>query len=379
MLPLSDLVSSRSGTKCKVWTFAWLIAAAMAANFAAPAAAHAAVSVDLSSTLTYRVSDSYDNSIDAFQGQSSFPISLTLTTDKILGSSSGSLSGSINTSTPVTQNPDYFASLSQSNSLNLSLNGQSISYDCAFPFNGSGSFFSFGCVGSSVFASNGDYIQCAFAGKLIGSGNSGNIATTEDNSLRAYAWDVHNNRYIQLEFDGYGFFVPTRINSIILVFHLNSTLRSDQYVYLLRPSVTLITTTRADNKLQESIDKGNAQMEDMHNDLMNTDGSSDIGSGALSGAQSALDEHMSFMEQVDALAGHFTSISSESDSSVTFPGIEFGQVKIPPAKVDIWEHMGALENPCKTICTGVFIFAWFNGMRALYGRIFHDDMDVILD
>lgn len=120
-------------------------------------------------------------------------------------------------------------------------------------------------------------------------------------------------------------------------------------------------------------------IKDLNDSLMNTAGSSDIGSVAVSGAQSAMQEHMSFMEQVDALGDMFTSITAESDSRVSFPGISFGEIQIPPATVDIWEHMKPLESSCKTICTGVFIFAWFNGMRALYGRIFHDEKDVIVD
>lgn len=114
-------------------------------------------------------------------------------------------------------------------------------------------------------------------------------------------------------------------------------------------------------------------------ELMDTSGSGSVGSGAVSGSQSAMQEHMSFMEQVDALGDMFTSITADSDSRVTFPGISFGEVQIPPATVDIWEHMKPLETSCKTICTGVFIFAWFNGMRSVYGRVFHDEKDVIVD
>lgn len=374
MLLRSDVLALRSEMKCRLATFAWLLAAAMAALGAAPAAAHADT-LDLSSMYmsVFASGNSYD-AIPDYAYTTAYSPKQSVTSDFTATPSLTNASVSLNQFT----NGHISGSIGNAHS---SYKGWSTStYDDVFYVDGHSSsagysYFYVLFIANQGWLPAGTPVRLIYDSFVSGSGAAGNTSYLALDNLMFYGANL--NAPIPKTCEGVYYKPAEDVRYIMLRFTCNGPLKSEQRLYFRKP--ILLVDDGSTGQIVDAQQDTTGAIDKMHDDLMNTNGSGDIASGALGGAQSALDQHMSFMEQVDSLAGHFTSISADSDSSVTFPGIVIGEFKLPPAKVDIWEHMGALETPCKTICTGVFIFAWFNGMRALYGRIFHDEKDVILD
>ena len=131
------------------------------------------------------------------------------------------------------------------------------------------------------------------------------------------------------------------------------------------------------------VDDGNDRVVDAVNDqtdrIMSTDGSDSIVDSVTSGGESGLMDRLGFIgTAVQLPASIIDGFTSTADSTVQFPGVsipEFG-FSLPAQTVDVWAYFPELMTPCKTICTGVFIFAWLHGVKSLYDRITGKEQEV---
>lgn len=115
-------------------------------------------------------------------------------------------------------------------------------------------------------------------------------------------------------------------------------------------------------------------------EVMDTSGSESVMDSVLSGGESALNDRLGFVGQALSIpTAFFNGITAEEDSVVHFPGISVLGFEVPATDIDIWSALPNLKTPCKTICTFVFIVAWFRGIQALYGRIVHGDKVVTVE
>lgn len=185
-------------------------------------------------------------------------------------------------------------------------------------------------------------------------------------NCHVFGWSDSETGYVEIFSDSSGFFKlpPSEKPFVYLYFAFEVGSYSTKNLITTQPFFLLFS----DSATQSQTDQ-----------LMSVDGADSIASGQVDSATSQLDDSFGFMQQVASLTGKFTDISADSDSVVRFPGIAFGSFSLPAQDVDIWAGFEELRTPCKVICTGVLILLWIHGVQSLYGRIFHNEVDVIND
>lgn len=230
-----------------------------------------------------------------------------------------------------------------------------------------GSWWSF-CFGFSTPLPEGTIVLPSPPFNVMGSGTEFSSTRFDTYNTEVVSWSTSDG-YVTLQPDEKGFYhVPGRADFLYLLVQNEKSFTTSGRIYSAAPTIRFFMPDYTSNSVEELGSK-----------LLDTSGSDSVASGAVDSATGQIDESFGFMQQVASLTGKFTDISADSDSVVRFPGIAFGSFSLPAQDVDIWSGFEELQTPCKVICTGVLILLWIHGVQSLYGRIFHNEVDVIND
>lgn len=180
---------------------------------------------------------------------------------------------------------------------------------------------------------------------------------------------------------------PTNIRYIVFLLSVggrSTTFLSQNHAYLFPEKPSIIVYTPDPVTTQQTLDQTNSitstveeQTQLQTDTMMSTTGSDTIVSNvADTGVQQV--QSLAIVDLAGTLGEQLKTAmnTTESDTTIVFPGLNLMGFSIQPDEIDVWEFMPSLQQPVRLMVTFVFCAAFVSHIIGMVHQIFdiHDDV-----